>query len=107
MEKIIRNNTNDDCSIILLVKENFEGFNKLSDIEKCKLLQINKHNSKQFSRFDFILNLLQKEKTLREISVSIRLKPKLTQKKYINKLLDLNLIEKNGNLYKTILIMDK
>lgn len=107
MENIIRNNTNDDCSIILMVKKQFEGFNKMSDVEKCNLLQINKHNSKQFSRFNYILNFLQKEKTLREISVLIRLKPKFTQKKYINKLLDLNLIEKNGNRYKTILIMDK
>lgn len=107
MEKIIRNNTNDDCSIILIAKEHFAGFNKLSDVEKCNLLQINNQNSKQFARFNLILNFLQKEKTLREISVSIRLKQKLTQKKYINKLLDLNLIEKNGNRYKTILIMDK
>lgn len=107
MERIIRNNTNDDCSIILIVKDSFEGFNKMSDVEKCNLLQINKQNHKQLSRFDNILNFIQKEKTLKEISVFIRLRRKFTQKKYINKLLDLNLIEKKGNFYKTILIMDK
>ena len=107
MENIIGKHTNDDCSIVLITNGKFEGYNKMSYNEKCSLLQINKQNHKQFSRFDSILNFIQQEKTLREISVSIRIKPKLTQKKYINKLLDLNLIEKIGNRYKTILIMDK
>ncbi|MGP1457694.1 MAG: PP2C family serine/threonine-protein phosphatase [Treponema sp.] len=104
--------TQDDCSIAIAVKENktFCGYANMSIIEKYCLLQLDytkKSSKKRFQRYNALLFFLETEKSLSKSSTHIHLKPKYTKRKYINKLLELNLIEKNKKNYKTILILEK
>lgn len=108
-ENVIINATTDDCSIAMLVKTNdaFKGYLNLDSKQKCKLLGINSGKSKKIiMRYDDILVYLQNKQSILQIARKIHLKPKYT-KKYINRLCMLNFIEKNGNCYHTILIMNK
>lgn len=106
-ENVIINATTDDCSIAMLVKTNddFKGYLRLDNKQKCKFLEINSGTSKKIiRRYDEILVYLQNKQSVSQIARKIHLKPKYI-KKYINKLYMLNLIEKNGNCYHTIVIM--
>ena len=111
-ENVIREKTTDDCSIVILTKEDilFKGYKELSNIEKAKLLNINLQNKipKKWliKRYDNILNFLENKATLKEVAKYIYLKPKYL-KKYLFKLQQLNFIERNGKLFKTILILEK
>lgn len=102
--------TMDDCSIALVVKDsnNFKGYNRLSNKEKMKILEINSLSTtkKKLNRYNQILNELKNEKKIEEISKIIHLKPKYT-KKYLKKLLMLNFIERKGVKYRTILLLNK
>lgn len=107
-EYVIKQATTDDCSIVLMVndKDSFPGYKNLNDIEKNKLLDFHVSISKKrLRRYDEILKGLECEQTLKDISKIIHLKPKFT-KKHLDKLLQLNLIEKKGARYHTIVIMD-
>ena len=107
-ESVIKQATTDDCSIVLMVndKDSFPGYKNLNDIEKNKLLDFHISVSKKhLRRYDEILKGLECEQTLKDISKTIHLKPKFT-KKHFDKLLQLNLIEKKGARYHTIVIMD-
>lgn len=107
MQNVIAKKTMDDCSIIMVTRNCFEGYCSLSQNDKCKILQIDCLRLKQYDRFNKILLFLREEKTLKEISKYIHLKPKYTKKKYIDKLLCLNYIEQqNSYRYKTILKME-
>lgn len=107
MESIIAKKTMDDCSIIMISRNSFEGYKKLSYTDRCKILQIDKMKYKQFNRLNEILFFLQSEKKLSDISKHIHLKPKFTKRKYIDKLLKLNFIEQNNACYyKSILRME-
>lgn len=107
MQNVIAKNTTDDCSIIIISRDNFDGYSNLSKDERCRLFRIN-DNRKQYNRFNAIIYLLQQERSLKEVSMYIHLKPKYTKRKYIDKLIQLNLIEqKNNRRYKIILIMEK
>ena len=106
-ESVIINATTDDCSIAMLVKTNdaFKGYLRLDNEQKCKLLGVNFGISKKtIRRYDDILVYLQNKQSVSQIARKIHLKQKYT-KKYINKLCKLNLIEKNGSCYHTIVIM--
>lgn len=106
-ENVIINATTDDCSIAMLVKTNdaFKGYLRLDNEQKCKLLGVDFSASKKIiRRYDDILVYLQNKHSVLQIARRIHLKPKYT-KKYINKLCMLNLIEKNGSYYHTIVIM--
>lgn len=106
---VIRNATTDDCSISIMVncEDKFQGYLSLDTKSKKQLLQINpkaKSNLKQFRHYDEILIALVKPCSLREISKIIHLKPKYT-KRHLSKLINMNLIERQGNIYRTIVIM--
>ena len=108
-ENIIRNTTTDDCSIAILVKEckEFRGYIHLSNTQKCELLKLNKVASKkQIRRYDNILILLLEKQSVSQIARHLHLKPKYV-KKHLDKLCKLNLIEKKGDYFHTILIMNK
>lgn len=108
-EATIKNATTDDCSIAFMVKDNgnFRGYFNLNVNEKIKLLNFNTSNvtKKSLRRYDNILKGLESERTLKEISRIIHLKPKY-MKRYLDKLIKANLIEKNGFKYRTIVIMN-
>ena len=106
-DTVIRSATMDDCSISIMVNNynRFPGYNKLSSNERKRLLKIvNTSNSsnKQFKRMDQIVFFLAEPHTLIGISRQIHLKPKYVRK-YITKLMNLNMIERNKNSYKTII----
>ena len=106
---VIRNATTNDCSISIMVncEDTFQGYLSLDTKSKKQLLQINpkaKSNLKQFRHYDEILIALVKPCSLREISKIIHLKPKYT-KRHLSKLINMNLIERQGNIYRTIVIM--
>lgn len=108
-ENVIIKATTDDCSIAMLVKTNddFKGYLKLSNEQKCKLLEINSNTPKKIiKRYDDILVYLQNNRSISQIADKIKLKRKYAKKKYIDKLYKLNFIEKNDDYYHTILIMD-
>lgn len=108
-ENVISKATTDDCSIIMLVNtdKNFKGYLSLSHIQKCKLLNINPQSAKRtVKKYDNILLFLLNKNTLSQVAKKIHLQKKYAQK-YIDKLYKLNLIEKDGLCYHTILIMNK
>ncbi|MGN1201840.1 MAG: PP2C family serine/threonine-protein phosphatase [Eubacterium sp.] len=110
-ETIISQATMDDCSIVILMNDCdvFKGYNYLSDMEKCELINISitgRNAKKRLKRYDDILLCLQNQKSLKEVARCIHLKPKYA-KKYIIRLLSLNLIEKQGCNYHTLIIMEK
>lgn len=107
-ESTIKQATTDDCSIILMVNDNgtFSGYNNLEKEKKIKLLNLNNNvPRKQLKRYDEILKNLQNGQTLKNIAKIIHLKPKYIRR-YLERLLQLNLIEKRGRLYFTIVTMD-
>lgn len=106
-ENVIINATTDDCSIAMLVKTDtsFKGYLRLNNEQKCKLLGISSGTPKKIiRRYDDILINLQNKQSVSQIARMIHLKPKYT-KKYVNKLCMLNLIEKDGSCYHTIVVM--
>ncbi len=109
-EDIIKNNTTDDCSIILLVEEDysFHGYNLLPRKEKEIMLGYSNAllSKKRMQRFGEILNFLVFPNTLFSVSRKIYLKKKYTMK-YIDVLLEQNLIVKNKEIYQTAVIMEK
>lgn len=108
-ESTIKKATTDDCSIALMINDidSFPGYTKLREDEKAKLLgfDIGTIPKKRLKRYDDILGGLVSERTLKDISGVIHLKPKYTRR-YLNRLLHLNLIEIKGAKYQTIVIMD-
>lgn len=109
--EVVRNVTTDDCSIAMMVEDSnrFPGYKNLTPDEKLDCLQINKNSTapiRQSKKYDLILDFLQTPRSLQMISRKIHLKPKYTRK-HLQKLFDLNFIEKQGNFYHTIVIMDK
>lgn len=107
-ESVLKQATTDDCSIVLMVNDKgaFPGYKNLSDGERSKLLGVSGSVSrKRLRRYDDILNTLEGGRTLKNTSKIIHLRPKFT-KKHLDKLLQLNFIEKKGTRYHTILIMD-
>lgn len=106
---VIRNATTDDCSISIMVNctDTFQGYLSLDTKSKKQLLQIDpksKSKLKQFIRYDEMLIVLSKPHSLRGISKIIHLKPKYT-KRHLSKLIKMNFIEKQGNIYRTLIIM--
>lgn len=109
-ENIIREKTTDDCSIVIMTKDDsIKRYKDLSNIEKIKILNINIENKFpekwRIKRYDNILYFLEIDGTLEEVAKHIHLKPKYA-KKYIVKLQKLNFIEKEGDLLKRLLKID-
>lgn len=108
-ENIIKYKTTDDCSLAILMNsdDEFKGYLNLNKEQKCKLLQIKASASnKTYSRYNDILTYLQKESSADELARHVHMKIKFLKHNYLTKLCKLNLIERVGANYKTILIMD-
>ena len=106
---VVSQATTDDCSIAILMddRDEFKGFMKLSHCEKCTLLKIESNSSKKrIKRYSDILLFLQKRQSLVNVAHYIHLKPKYA-KRYVQKLCELNLIEKtNHSCYQTLVKMN-
>ena len=106
---VVSQATTDDCSIAILMddRDEFKGFMKLSHCEKCNLLKIESNSSKKrIKRYSDILLFLQKRQSLVNVARYIHLKPKYA-KRYVQKLCELNLIEKtNHSCYQTLVKMN-
>ena len=109
-EKVIKNATTDDCSLIFLVEEDnsFCGYNKLTIEQKRDLFQLkdNLYYKKQLKRYDEILKYASSPKSISQISRRINLKKKFCRK-HIEWLINRNMLVVNGGLVCTAIIMDK
>ena len=104
-ETTIKQATNDDCSIVLMVENDlFVGFNSVSAYEKKTLLKNRKLSKKQIKRYTQILNELSESRSLDYISRKIHLKPRFA-KKHLQRLIELDFVEQTANGYTTILIL--
>lgn len=86
-ENVIIKATTDDCSIAMLVKANddFKGYLRLDNKQKCKLLEINSCTPKKIiRRYDDILAYLQNKHSVSQIARKIHLKSKYTKNISIN-----------------------
>ena len=110
-EDIIKMNTTDDCSLALLVEEDsyFRGYKNMSVDEKVAILGCDKGKiSKiQLYCFDKILEVLMHPSTLYQLKKKIWWVRKKTISRYIEVLLERNLIVFDEELYRTAIIMQK
>lgn len=107
-EAAVRQATGDDCSMILMVedREPFKGYSNLAPAEKARLLSLPVFaRPRRLRRYDTILHGLESGQTLGELAKILHLKPKYT-KKYLKRLAGMNFIERRGEKYYTILIMN-
>lgn len=109
-ENVIKNLTTDDCSLILLVEENYSflGYRKLTLNQKKELLGIkdNLYFGKRIKRYDEILDYLVAPKNMTQISKKFFLKKKYCRK-HIELLLRKNLVIEHNGLFCTAIILDK
>lgn len=107
-ENVVKNNTTDDCSLALIVKKDcsFHGYNKLTAEEKASMLFGKNDTSckRVMRKYDKILNYLKTPKTLDTVARKIYSKRKYA-KKYLEHLQERNLVVKEGNYYRTIIIL--
>lgn len=107
-ETVIRNATQDDCSIAILAKSNGEDrYCDLPEREKQTLLQINAdapNAKKRLDRYETILNMLQTPHSRVQIARAVHIKPKHI-KKHLNRLIQLGLVERNGGAYLSFLAL--
>lgn len=109
-DKVIKNATTDDCSLIFLVEEDcsFRGYNKMTVEQKKQLLQLRESRccNRRIKRYDEILEYACSPKTILQISKRIYLEKKYC-KRYIDFLLQRNLLTFDNGLVYTTVIMDK
>lgn len=109
-EKVIKNATTDDCSLIYLVEEDasFKGYSHLSMKEKREFLQLKdrRNYEKRLKRYDEIIMYTCIPKSISQISKKIRLKKKFCRK-HIRLLMNKNMLVMDNGMVRTSVIMDK
>ena len=109
-EKVIKNATMDDCSLILLIEENynFPGYNQLTLEEKRQLFHLKEsvNYRRRLKRYDEILKYACLPRTVSQISKRLYLKKKHCYK-HIDFLISKNLLVTKNGLIWTSIIMDK
>lgn len=106
-EHLVIQNTIDDCSIVIMSNDrnSFHGFNLLPAVQQREILCVSQHASAvRIQRYCNILQFLQEKRTLHQTARYLHLKPKHTAR-HLQRLLSLNLIERQGAYYVTILIL--
>lgn len=107
LETVIRNATQDDCSIAILAKSNGEErYYDLPEREKLTLLQINAdapNAKKRLKRYEDILNMLQSPHSRVQLARKFYIKPKHI-KKHLDMLIQLGLVELNDGAYISFLV---
>jgi hypothetical protein len=103
LSTVISKNTQDDCSIAILARP-FGKLRPLEDMsfdERRELFRISykdKQLDKRVTRYDYIVELLMTEMTLKQVARDIHLKPKYA-KRHLDRLVNVGLISKCGTLY--------
>lgn len=109
-ENVIKNSTNDDCSLIILVEEDysFHGYRNLNETQKRVFLGVSGiiGGEKRIKRYDDILNYLETPKALSQVSKHMYLRKKYCRK-YIEFLVSKNLVIGQKGRYSTAVILDK
>ena len=109
-ENVIKHNTTDDCSIALIVEEDYSfcGYNLMTQSEKEILFEYKKcqANKKRIRRMDMIVNYLIEPHSLSSISQKTYLKKKYV-KRYVEVLQEKNLIIYDKGMYQTAIILEK
>ncbi|MCL2377944.1 MAG: protein phosphatase 2C domain-containing protein [Defluviitaleaceae bacterium] len=100
---VITQNTQDDCSIALLVRPIgvLRDYTTLDMTEKCDVIGLctqSTSTKKRLSWFDDVVQFLETPRKLKCIARYMRLKPKHTQKR-LQKLVECGLIAKHGEAY--------
>lgn len=109
-ENVIKNSTTDDCSLIILVEEDysFRGYRYLSENQKRDYLGIAEAIGvgKRIKRYDDLLDFLMTPKDLTQISKHVFLRKKYCRK-HINLLMRRNMVISQNGRYSTAIILDK
>lgn len=109
-EEVVKEVTTDDCSIAMLVQEDssFKGYNELTQDQKEKMLgfEAGELSKKKRKSYDAILNYLTTPNTLDKVSWQIFMLKKYANR-YLEQLLEQNLIVKQDGLYRTAVILNK
>ncbi len=99
----IRNNTLDDCSIVIMAESDYEGFFSLGIREKMELLSMPTYSKKSKRRIEYyqqILKILESPCSIKDLSVLLHIQQKYVVKK-ISKLIQLNLVSVCYGKYKS------
>ena len=76
-ETLLRSRTNDDCSIVVMVKnELYSCYNEMSLHEKCRRLNLHSISKKRIHKYDMILHFCKQRKSLSQISRYVHVKEK-------------------------------
>lgn len=109
-ENVIKNSTTDDCSLIILVEEDysFRGYRYLNESQKRVYLGIVKSicARKRIKRYDNLLDFLNTPKDLSQISKHIFLRKKHCRK-HIDLLMKRHMVIAQDRRYRTAIILDK
>ncbi|MBQ3665406.1 MAG: protein phosphatase 2C domain-containing protein [Lachnospiraceae bacterium] len=109
-ENVIKNSTTDDCSLIILVEEDysFRGYRYLNESKKRAYLGIVESicARKRIKRYDNLLDFLNTPKDLSQISKYIFLRKKYCRK-HIDLLMKRNMVIAQDGRYRTAIILDK
>ena len=109
-ENVIKNSTTDDCSLIILVEEDysFPGYRKLSEAQKRDFLSLSGSLcvGKRLKRYDDIIDYLENPKDLFQVSKHIHLRKKYCRK-HIDYLMSKNFVIAQKGKYSTAIILDK
>lgn len=105
-QQVIRQVTQDDCSIAVLVRDDrFDGYKNLDDTEKSVLFRLQgADNGKRVRRYDDLLFLLTEGKTLRQIAREVHVKPRYL-KKHLMHLCGLHMVVRKADRYQTQIFM--
>ena len=111
LENVISKATSDDCSIAVMAddRDRFKGYRYMSDAEKLSLLNLGAcecRAKKLIQRYDEMIFALEEPMSVDRLSRELYLKPKYIRK-YLRRLIALNLAEKDGACYRNLLIVDK
>lgn len=105
---VVRNATVDDCSILVMsnLKEDTFGYMHLDEAFKKDFFTIKNglRSKKQLRRLDDLIITISKPMTLKCIAQRVHIKPKYIRR-YISKLMEIGLIEKEGNMYYRTIVM--
>jgi hypothetical protein len=109
-ESVIKKSTTDDCSLIILVEEDysFHGYKYLTVNQKRDYLDISETINvvKRIKRYDDILDFLNTPKDLAQISKHIFLKKKHCRK-HMDLLMRRHMVIVRNGRYSTAIILDK
>ena len=109
-ENVIKNSTTDDCSLIILVEEDysFHGYRNMNEVQKRNFFGLSGTLcvGKRLKRYDDILDYLETPKDISQVAKHIYLRKKHCRK-HMDYLMSKNLVVAQRGRYSTAIILDK